>query len=175
MDTRGAAAAATWFYQRRRVAATRWVETTGERRRYRDADAVDLRWGGHKCAADWWWQFVRSRPSLKGPPGSCAAKCLYALDRAQKDRASFTDVSMKNHTPLCADPGGNRTPGGLEFLGRLGTRPLRAARKEGNMNLVTTGNDWDAAWPPLDESLRPPDPYRPSLFSPFVPPRGGGA
>ena len=72
-------------------------------RAYRDSDAVDLRWGGHKCAADWWWQFVVNRDALKAPPRSCAAKCLFALDRAQAARSDFADASMRNHTPLCKD------------------------------------------------------------------------
>ena len=70
---------------------------------YRDADHVDLRWGGHKCAKDWWWQFVVSRPTIRAPPKSCAAKCLGLLDRLQRDRAAFADATMANYTPACKD------------------------------------------------------------------------
>ena len=64
---------------------------------------VDLRWGGHKCAQDWWWQYVLHRKSFASPPQSCAAKCLYALDQKQAGRASFTDPAMANFTPKCKD------------------------------------------------------------------------
>ena len=72
-------------------------------RAYRATDPVDLRWGGHKCAADWWWQYVTHRPHLNAPPRSCAAKCLAALDKAQAGRAAFTDAAMRNYTPACKD------------------------------------------------------------------------
>ena len=64
---------------------------------------MDLRWGGHKCAQDWWWQYVLHRKSFASPPQSCAAKCLYALDQKQAGRASFTDATMANFTPKCKD------------------------------------------------------------------------
>jgi hypothetical protein len=96
---------------------------------FKESDEVDLRWGGHKCAQDWWWQYVVHRPAFVGPPQSCAAKCLYALDQKQRGRSVFTDAAMTNFTPRC--------------------------------------KDWDARWPPLDISLRPPDAHRPSLFAPF--------
>ena len=70
---------------------------------YRESDEVDLRWGGHKCAQDWWWQYVLHRKSFASPPQSCAAKCLYALDQKQAGRASFTDATMANFTPKCKD------------------------------------------------------------------------
>ena len=70
---------------------------------YRESDEVDLRWGGHKCAQDWWWQYVLHRKSFASPPQSCAAKCLYALDQKQAGRASFTDPAMANFTPKCKD------------------------------------------------------------------------
>jgi len=70
---------------------------------YRESDEVDLRWGGHKCAQDWWWQYVLHRKSFASPPQSCAAKCLYALDQKQAGRAAFTDPAMANFTPKCKD------------------------------------------------------------------------
>ena len=70
---------------------------------YREGDPVDLRWGGHKCAKDWWWQYVASRPALAAPPKSCAAKCLGLLDRLQRERGAFADPAMANYTPACKD------------------------------------------------------------------------
>ena len=67
-------------------------------------EATDLRWGGHKCAKDWWWQFALANPTIQRPKGSCAETCMQRLEHAHHHRAAtFADATFANYTPVCKD------------------------------------------------------------------------
>lgn len=62
----------------------------------------DLRWGGHKCASDWWWQFALAAPEIRRV--ACAARCLDQLGQAvEARRDAGLELSPANYTPVCKD------------------------------------------------------------------------
>jgi len=73
------------------------------RKRRSQATLADLRWGGHKCATDWWHQFVLAKSHIISQPNTCADRCRRRLEQMQNDRATFTDSTMTNYTPCAKD------------------------------------------------------------------------
>lgn len=67
--------------------------------RHRGEGDDDLMWGGHKCAADWWWQFSLAAPSIA--PSGCVATCLARLNSMQATRR--IRLNFSSYRPRCKD------------------------------------------------------------------------